>query len=139
MAERLCTYTARVGAVIRAELTAQRKTQTALAETVFHRDKSLVSKTLAGKRPLTLDQLVAVEDYLGRRRGFLLRAAGLVDEPRTVREWIETDPLLSDPDQRRLALMVYDACATESAGGSTALRSAASPNIEPTKRRTRRS
>lgn len=138
MTERLCTYTARVGAVIRAELAAQHKTQTDLAESVFQRDKSVVSKTLAGKRPLTLEQAIAVEDYLGRRRGFLLRAAGLIDEPRTVREWIETDVRLH-PDDRRTVLRVYDACATDATGSSIDRSKGSSPSTQPTTRRTRRS
>ena len=141
LAERSHPYTAQVGQVIRAEMKARGWTPEDLAESLGVKSATTVRRWLDGRTGLTFDRLVQIEHKLDLPRGYLLRHAGLVHDPRTAREWLEADPLLSDPEQRRLALMVYDACATESAGaaGSTARRIEPSPNIVPTKRRTRSS
>lgn len=94
--------------VIRGELAAQGRKPRWLAGELGL-DPSLISRTLSGGIGLPLDRLVAIEHALGKRRGFLLRAAGLVEDSQTVRESIETDPALSDV-YRPVVLAAYDSC-----------------------------
>lgn len=52
-------------------------------------------------------ELAALEDACGRQRGFVLRLAGLVEDAKTVRSAIESDPNLDDIS-RTFVLEVYD-------------------------------
>lgn len=54
-----------------------------------------------------LDVLATIESKLNWPRGFLVRAAGYVEEPRSVRETLQADPEIA-PGWRRVVLRAYD-------------------------------
>jgi transcriptional regulator with XRE-family HTH domain len=134
-------HTAAVGSIIRTEMAHRGWTPETLAEALGVRSDTTVRRWLDGRTGLTFDRLVAIEHTLGLPRGYLLRHAGLVDDPRTARDWLEADPRLVDPVQRRLVVEVYDACVKRSREGEpSGLASRRSEsNIDPTRRRRARS
>jgi transcriptional regulator with XRE-family HTH domain len=82
--------------------------QVAVAERIG--DMALTQPALSdlekGKRPPSLAQVAALEMACDRPRGFILRAAGLVDDVVTVETAIQVDPLLTDRD-RDVLLVLY--------------------------------
>lgn len=71
-----------------------------------------VSRWERGDGAPTVVQIAAIEDAAGRGRGFVLRAAGYVDEVTTVEEAIAADPNLDDL-ARQILLSAYRAASAE--------------------------
>lgn len=70
---------------------------------------STVTRLLNGDtKEIRVDQVVALERILGTPRGQLFRAMGLIEDPTTFEEWIESQPRLS-ADTRRSLRAVYEA------------------------------
>lgn len=95
--------------VIRDELRAMEASGNSLAATLGI-DSGTISRTINGGIRMRLDRLLEIERAMGKRKGYLLRAAGLVDDERTPRECIEDDPHLS-PAYREMVLASYDSAA----------------------------
>ena len=69
-------------------------TQRAVAQHIGVHD-STVTRWINGAIEPTLQDLAAIEEVAGRPRGFIIRAAGYVDDVTTVVEAIEMDPGLT--------------------------------------------
>lgn len=84
------------------------RSQTELAEQLDV-GQSNISKWMRGVTRPSLDDLVRLEEVCGRRRGFILKAAGYIEEsaPSTA-EAIQNDPRLDDLG-RRIVLASYEA------------------------------
>lgn len=69
-----------------------------------------VSLLEKGRRRATLDDLRRIERVLKIPHGYVVRAAGYVDDPKTVREAIEADPQLAGDKGawRATVLAAYD-------------------------------
>lgn len=109
--------------------------QAELAERLGMHESS-ISRMIRGQtQGVTVDQLVRIERALDLRPGRVLRTAGLVDadDGATVRERIETDPLLT-ASERTIVLRIYDG----SVAASREDRKRSSVNSEPAARRSRR-
>lgn len=72
-----------------------RTTQEALAQ-AMKTDQSRVSKWERDHHRPTLEEIRAIEDAVGRPRGFILVHAGLVTLPRGIEDQIALDPRLTD-------------------------------------------
>jgi plasmid maintenance system antidote protein VapI len=88
------------------------RSQTELAD-LLGVGQSNISKWMRGVTRPSLDDIVRLEKVCGRRRGFILKAAGYVDEavPSTA-EAIENDPRLDDLG-RRIVLATYEAALSQ--------------------------
>lgn len=98
-------------------------TQDQLAALLPDVSQPQVSKWEKGKQAPSIQAIMAIEDALGRPRGWIFRAAGLVAEPVDVREAVASDPSLSD-EARRVLVLAYetfsDALDAEQASGEQA-------------------
>lgn len=94
--------------------------------------QSTVQKWEGGREP-KLNTIAHLDETMGYRRGHILRLAGYVDDPVSVRDAIDTDPALT-PGHKRIVLSAYDRALTEAADERS--RSTSKP---PTATRTRRS
>lgn len=90
-------------------------TQETLADAIGV-DQPSVSRWERDEQRPSLEHLVAVEDATGRRRGFILIAAGLVDATPSVEAAIALDPALDD-EQRGFVLHAYRAAVAQSTKG----------------------
>lgn len=82
-------------------------TQTTLADAVGV-DQPTVSRWERDEQRPSLEQLAAVDAATGRRRGFVLIAAGLVEGVQSVEAALALDTSLDD-EQRRFVLNAYRA------------------------------
>ena len=82
-------------------------TQTSLADAIGV-DQPTVSRWERDEQRPSLEQLAAVDAATGRRRGFVLIAAGLVDGIASVEAALALDAGLDD-EQRRFVLNAYRA------------------------------
>jgi transcriptional regulator with XRE-family HTH domain len=87
-------------------------TQTTLADAVGV-DQPTVSRWERDEQRPSLEQLAAVDAATGRRRGFVLIAAGLVEGVQSVEAALALDPSLDD-EQRRFVLNAYRAGVVQS-------------------------
>lgn len=93
-------------------------------------DQGTISRWERGQGQPGLDQIRQIEDAAGRRRGFVLIAAGYVSVPATPRAMIETDAELEN-GYRVLVLSAYD--------GALASSTAERASMPPTTSRRRKS
>lgn len=89
-------------------------TQTTLADAVGV-DQPTVSRWERDEQRPSLEQLAAVDAATGRRRGFVLIAAGLVEGVQSVEAALALDHTLDD-EQRRFVLNAYRAGIAQSGG-----------------------
>jgi transcriptional regulator with XRE-family HTH domain len=87
-------------------------TQTTLADAVGV-DQPTVSRWERDELQPSLEQLAAVDAATGRRRGFVLITAGLVEGVRSVEAALALDSSLDD-EQRRFVLNAYRAAVIQS-------------------------
>ena len=87
-------------------------TQETLADAIDV-DQPSVSRWERDEQRPSLEQIAAVEAATGRRRGFVLLAAGLVEGVSSVEAAIARDPEL-DAEQRRFVLNAYRAALVQS-------------------------
>lgn len=78
-----------------------RTTQEKLAE-LLETDQSRVSKWERDHHRPSLEEVRAIEDALGRPRGFILVQAGLVELPQGLEDQIALDERLSDGERELL-------------------------------------
>lgn len=60
-----------------------------------------------GRKGAQLDDIIRIEEALNLTRGSILRLAGFIDEPATVRDAIAGDPTIPESD-RVVILEIYD-------------------------------
>jgi transcriptional regulator with XRE-family HTH domain len=83
----------RLRAVLAEEIPERRRGAVAKAAGI---DPSKLTRLLNGQSShFTVDLVVKLDEALGRPHGWLLRAAGYVQDPQTLEEAIEADPRLS--------------------------------------------
>jgi transcriptional regulator with XRE-family HTH domain len=87
-------------------------TQETLADAIGV-DQPSISRWERDEQRPSLEQIVAVEAATGRRRGFVLLAAGLIEGVPSVEAAIARDPEL-DAEQRRFVLNAYRAAVVQS-------------------------
>lgn len=97
------------------------------------RAQSSIQKWEAGREP-KLDRIAALEYAMGYQLGHVLRLAGYVSEPKTVRSAIEADRALL-PEARSALLDFYDSGVKRSAERRASRAAAASPATDKTQRR----
>lgn len=90
---------------MRAAVKASGLTQEALAAQLNEKQQTISGWMLL--REPRLDDLVRIEQILGKPRGFLLRSAGYVADATSARDAILGDPKLSE-SHRALLLATYD-------------------------------
>lgn len=81
--------------------------QEALAKAVGV-DQTTISRWMRGETRPTLERLATLEEAAGRPRGFVLRAAGFIDDAVSARDALDLDEVLT-PENRPVLLAAYDA------------------------------
>lgn len=105
-----------IGQAIRRAYEGAALTQVQLAEKLST-DQAVVSRWVHDNARPSLEKLVEIEQVCSRPRGFILRAAGYVDEVLTVRDLLAIDPGLSDL-ARRVLLRAYEEALIEDPPGN---------------------